>query len=202
MKAMKFVAVFLCFSLFAIGCGNKNPLTRKNIRKLLSNPPRNQERLIPETLYGCLRRPSDRRSRRDRDRRSALNRIPGGFSGQGGVGGFDSGGDSCSVTVVRDDTIEVDFLGNVYPITVVGLGNNEEYDDILVGEVGSNELIVVEHRRGRVESVTHTEYDRDDEVIYGRSGQGEYIQECDLDIRDDDRSSVGFVGGMRRDCRR
>ena len=70
----------------------------------MSNPPRNQEKLKAETLHGCVYIPA----------KGFVQRL---------VVGVEKTGESCSVTVNPDNTVEVSFLGDgVIPVVSTNAG--------------------------------------------------------------------------------
>ena len=93
--------------------------------------------------------------------------------------GFETTGESCSVTVNRDNTVRVSFLGDA-AIPVVSTSTARYRTDIFIGELGNDQVLIVQHRRGDVVGITQTVYDENGDVVYGRSGVGEYIRECHL----------------------
>ena len=86
-------------------------------------------------------------------------------------------GESCSVTVGENNTVKVSFLGDVVT-SVVSTSTGQHRTDIFIGELENNQVIIVQHHQGVVISVTQTVYDQKGNVVYGKSGQGEYIKEC------------------------
>ena len=64
--------------------------------------------------------------------------------------------------------------------SVVSTSTGQYRTDIFIGELGNNQVIIVQHHQGMVVSVTQTVYDKKGNVVYGKSGQGEYIKECHL----------------------
>ena len=93
--------------------------------------------------------------------------------------GFETTGESCSVTVNRDNTVRVSFLGDAV-IPVVSTSTERYPTDIFIGELGNDQVLIVQHHRGDVVGITQTVYDENGDVVYGRSGVGEFIRECSL----------------------
>ena len=60
--------------------------------------------------------------------------------------------------------------------------------DIFVGELGNDEVLIVQHHQGEVVSITQTIYDENGDVVYGRSGVGEFIRECHFAMTSSERS--------------
>ena len=91
--------------------------------------------------------------------------------------GFERTGESCFVTVGKNNTVEVSFLeGNA--VSVVSTSTDRYRTDIFIGELGSDQVLIVQHHHGEVVSVTQTIYDKKGYVVYGKNGQGDYIKEC------------------------
>ncbi len=162
MKKMKFVFVFASFLLFATVCEGvaAQPLTKGYVRRLLSNPPRNQEKLKAGTLHGCVHIPA----------RGFMQRL---------MVGFEITGESCSVTVNEDNSVKVSFLGDVV-IPLAGTSTKSYRTDTFIGELGNDQVLIVQHHRGEVVFVTQTVYDENGDVVYGRSGDGDYIRACNF----------------------
>ncbi len=162
MKKMKFVLISTFFFLFAIICNSaaEQPLTKSYVKRLLSHPPRSQEKLKAETRHGCVHIPA----------RGFMQRL---------MVGFETTGESCSVTVNRDNTVKVSFLGDA-AVPVVSTSTERYRTDVFVGEPGNEQVLIVQHHRGEVVSITQTIYDENGDVVYGRSGVGEFIRECNF----------------------
>ncbi len=90
---------------------------------------------------------------------------------------FETTGESCSVTVNRDNTVKVSFLADA-AVPVVSTSTERYLTDVFVGELGNEQVLIVQHHRGEVVSITQTIYDENGDVVYGRSGDGEFIREC------------------------
>ena len=138
----------------------QQPLTKAYIENLLKNPSETQEILKEETLNGCVHIPA----------RNPVKRL---------MVGFDRTGEACSVTVGRDNTVTVSFLGNK-PVPLVSTSSGRHLTDTFVGDLGEDQVLIVQHHQGKVVSVTQTVYDENDHVVYGRSGKGVSIKECHL----------------------
>ena len=95
-------------------------------------------------------------------------------------------GEGCSVKVNQGNTVEIGFLGDAV-IPLVGTDTENNPMDSLVGALGSHQVLIVQHRQGEVVSVTQTVYDRNGDVVYGRSGVGEFIRACDLAMTSSER---------------
>jgi len=90
--------------------------------------------------------------------------------------GFESTGASCSVTVHPDQTVSLSFFGSrAYSVSQIG-----EQWDILIGFVSDDEVLVVQHLNNRVTGVTHTSFDKDDNLNYGQSGKGDSFRTCHI----------------------
>ena len=136
------------------------PLTRENNRKLFQNPPQNQKQLKLGTFYGCVHVPAT------------------GFI-QNLMVGFKRTGESCSITISEDNMIQVSFLGdNVIPI--VSTSTDQYRTDTFTGELDNDQVLIVQHQQGEVVSVTQTIYDKNGDVVYGKSGQGQWIKGCNF----------------------
>ena len=124
----------------------------------MENPPQNQEPLKEETFNGCVHVPAT----------DFIQKI---------MVGFERTGESCFVTVGKNNTVEVSFLeGNA--VSVVSTSTDRYRTDIFIGELGSDQVLIVQHHHGEVVSVTQTIYDKKGYVVYGKNGQGDYIKEC------------------------
>ena len=178
MKKMKFIFVFAIFFLFAMVCQSTSaqPLTRSYLQRLLSNPPLNQEKLRSGTRHGCVHIPA----------RGFMQRL---------MVGFEITGESCSVTVNRDNTVAVSFLGDAV-IPLVSTSTENRRTDIFVGGLEKDQVLIVQHHRGEVVSLTQTVYDESGDVVYGRSGNGDYIRECHFGMTTSEK-----LGG-RKKCKK
>ena len=167
---MKFVLISTCLFLIATmgHCAAGERMNEGYFRRLLSNPPRNQEKLKAETLHGCVYIPA----------KGFVQRL---------VVGVEKTGESCSVTVNPDNTVEVSFLGDGV-IPVVSTSTEGFVTDIFVAELGNDEVLIVQHHQGEVVSITQTIYDENGDVVYGRSGVGEFIRECNFAMTSSERS--------------
>ena len=151
--------LFICFFII-VSCNNSNPrtLTKESYERFVQNPPPNQEKLQVGTFNGCVHIPAT------------------GFV-QKLMVGFEITGESCSITINEGNTITVSFLGDV--VTSLVSASTEQYNtDIFIGELKNNQVLIVQHHQGGVNSVTQTIYDQNGTVVYGQSGQGDYIKEC------------------------
>ncbi|MDE0150998.1 MAG: hypothetical protein OXK80_00675 [Bdellovibrionales bacterium] len=161
MKKIKLILYFLPVFFFITNCSGSvaHPLTRESNRELLENPPRNQEQLHTGTYYGCVH-------------------IPATEFFQKLMVGFERTGESCEVTVHDNNNVEVSFIEN--PVTVVNTSTDQLQRDIFIGELEYDQVLIVQHHQGEVVSITQTIYDENGYVVYGKSGEGDYIKECHL----------------------
>ena len=152
----------MCAPLFLFGITGtsdaQQPLTRSYLQQLLSNPSQNREQLKAGTYQGCVHVPAT------------------GFI-QRRMVGFERTGEGCTVTVARTNAVRVSFLGDAV-IPVVSTSTARYRTDIFIGELENGQVLIVQHHRGEVVSVTQTVYDEKGDVVYGRSGEGDYIREC------------------------
>ena len=102
--------------------------------------------------------------------------------------GFERTGERCSVTVQRGNTVQVSFLGDAV-IPLVSTSTERPRTDLFVGELGADQVLIVQHRRGEVVSITQTVYDANGDVVYGRSGVGDFIRECVLALTTSEKSA-------------
>ena len=162
MGKAKIISFFLPGFFFIASCGGSAAqfLTKENIKQQLKNPPQNQEQLKTGTFNGCVH-------------------VPATAFIQKMMVGFKITGETCSVTVGENNTVEISFLGDVI-ISLVSTSNNQHRTDTFIGELENNQVIIVQHHQGEVVSVTQTVYDKKGDVVYGKSGQGDYIKECHL----------------------
>ena len=168
-EKMKFVFVFASFLLFAIVYESvaAQPLTRSYLQGLLSNPPLPQEKLRPGTRHGCVHIPA----------RGFMQRL---------MVGFEVTGESCSVTVSEDNAVAVSFLDEA-SIHLVSTSTEDRRTDIFIGELENGQVLIVQHYRGEVASLTQTVYDENGDVVYGRFGNGDYIRECHFGMTTSER---------------
>ncbi len=136
-------------------CSSASSLTRRNIQDTISNPSSPGVQLLAQTYEGCESIPAT----------GFIQRI---------MVGFEFTGETCSATVHSDQTVSVSFIGrDSYPVYPMG-----RQSDIFIGNLNNNEVLIVQHHNGRVISITQTRYDNNDNLIYGKSGQGDHIKEC------------------------
>ena len=162
MEKIKFISVFLCIFPVTESCStaaNRPVLTRESNRALLNNPPQNQETLKTGTFHGCVHIP-------------ATNLI------QRAAVGFESTGETCSVTVSANNVIQVSFIGNT-TIPVVSTSTAQLPTDLFIGELDNNQVIKVQHHQNEVVAVTQTTYDENGNV---NQGQSNYIKECHIGL--------------------
>ena len=159
MRRTEFVAISAGVLLGMVcNAAAAQPLTKSHVQSLLTKPPRNQEKLKTGTLHGCVHVPA----------RGFMQRL---------MVGSEMTGESCSVTVNRDNTVSVSFLGDAV-IPVVSTSTERYLTDIFIGELGNGQVLLVQHHHGEVVGITQTVYDENGEVVYGRSGTGEFIRVC------------------------
>ncbi len=151
--------LFICFFII-VSCNSPTSqnLTKENYKQFVQNPLPNQEKLTVGTLYGCVHIPAT------------------GFV-QKLMVGFERTGESCSITINEGNTITVSFLGDV-ATSLVSTSTQQHNTDTFIGELENNQVLIVQHHQGEVTSVTQTIYDNNDNIVYGKSGQGDYIKEC------------------------
>ena len=161
--------MFATLFLFGIICISDvvQPLTKSYIQQLLSNPSQGQEQLKTGTYHGCVHIPAK------------------GFI-QRRMVGFELTGESCSVTVNQNNAVRVSFLGDG-AIPVVSTSTERYRTDIFIGELEGDQVLIVQHHRGKVISISQTVYDEDGDVVYGRSGEGDYIRVCNFGMTTSER---------------
>ena len=169
MKKTRDFLVFAPLFLFGItGTSDaEQPLTRSYLQQLLSNPSQNREQLTAGTYQGCVHIPAT------------------GFM-QRRMVGFERTGEGCSVTVERTNAVRVSFLGDAV-IPVVSTSTARYRTDIFIGELENGQVLIVQHHRGEVVSVTQTVYDEKGDVVYGRFGKGEHIKACNFGMTTSER---------------
>ncbi|MCY4512673.1 MAG: hypothetical protein OXB86_03185 [Bdellovibrionales bacterium] len=152
----------LCLCLFSIGnCRHSPPpLTKDRVQEISQKPAQNDENLIPGTFEGCVF-------------------VPATDFFQKLMVGFKITGEACSATVHQDNTISVDFLGSI-TTKVFSTSTKDIRTDVFIGELGNNQVLIVQHHQGKAVSVTQTIYDDNGTVVYGKFGEGDYIKECHL----------------------
>ena len=171
MEKIKCILCLLPVFFFITNCSGSvaHPMTRETNRRLLENPPQSQEQLRLGTFHGCVH-------------------IPATEFFQKLMVGFERTGESCSVTVHENNNVEVSFIeGGATP--VVSTSTNQLRTDTFSGELGNNQVLIVQHYRGEVVSLTQTIYDQNGYVVYGKSGEGDYIKECHLGMATFERSA-------------
>ena len=168
---MRFVLSSACLFLVATAWHGAvaQPLNKDNVRHLSANPPPNQETLQAGTFHGGVHMPA----------RGFIQRL---------MVGFERTGERCSVTVQRGNTVQVSFLGDAV-IPLVSTSRERFRTDLFVGELGAGQVLIVQHRRGEVVSITQTVYDANGDVVYGRSGVGDVIRECVLPMTTSEKSA-------------
>lgn len=160
MEKVKIISFFLPGFFFIANCSGPatQPLTKENIKQLLEKPLQNQEQLKTGTFDGCVHVPAT----------DFIQKI---------MVGFKRTGETCSVTVGENNTVEVSFLKDII-ISVVSTSTDQYRTDIFIGALENDQVIIAQHHQGEVVSVTQTVYDKKGDVVYGKSGQGDYIKEC------------------------
>ena len=165
----------LCFLFFITGCSQgshssleKNPLrsstseegrlTKSYIRKLMLNPPANQERLEVKTYQGCVHVP-------------AKNFV------QRTMVGFRRTGETCTITLGENNTAKISFWGDQV-ISLISMSTERTPSDLFVAELDNEQVLLVQHHQGEVVSLTHTVYNGRGGVVYGGSRGGQIIKEC------------------------
>lgn len=148
----------------------RQPLTKAYVKNLFKNPPSNQITLQEKTYKGCVY-------------------IPGSNPIQRVMVGSESTGESCSITVGQKNTVTVSFLGNKQIPLFSTSGGNRWHFDIFAGDLGENQVLIIQHHQGQVFEVIQTVYDKNDYVVYGPSGEGTYIKGCRLGMTTSERLS-------------
>lgn len=166
---MKKVYCVFLFPLIIVSCSGSasQSLTKEYVESLFRNPAENQEKLLEETLIGCVHIPA----------RGFVQRL---------MVGFERTGESCSVIVGQNNTVTVSFISNE-SISLVSTSSRQRITDIFIGDLGEDQILVVQHHQGKVVSVTQTVYDENGYVVYGSSGKGTYIKECHLGMTTSER---------------
>lgn len=148
----------LCGLLFFGGCTGQidagpNDLTKQNLTRLLQNPLAARSVLVPGSYTGCEHLPTP-------DPTSSYS-------------GIEVTGKSCEVTVKVDGRVAVNFLSE--DVLVVFLAGSDTH----LGEFRNGGVLAVQSdRSNRPIYVTQTTYDANGEIIYGLSGQGDFIRAC------------------------
>ena len=157
---MRLISTTLYFCTLIVGsCSHSVPsLTRDNVQELLHNPSQDQEKLTPGTFKGCVLVPAT----------DFIQKL---------MVGFELTGETCSATVNPNNSVSISFLGDA-TISVVSTSTERIQTDIFIGELENNQVLIVQHHQGQVVSITHTIYDKNGVVVYGKFGQGDFIKEC------------------------
>ena len=165
---MKNIGLFLIISLIVVSCSGSTvqPLTKEYMKDLFENPPQNQISLQEDTYNGCVHIPA----------RNSVQRL---------MVGFERTGESCSITVSQNNTVTVSFVSDD-PIPLVSTRFGR-HTDILVGDLGEDQILIIQYHQGQVSSVTQTVYDENGHVVHGPSGKGTYIKECHLGMTTSER---------------
>ena len=148
----------LCGLLFFGGCTGQidagpNDLTKQNLTRLLQNPLAVRSVLVPGSYTGCEHLPT-----------------PDPTSSYSGIEVTEK---SCEVTVKEDGRVAVNFLSE--DVLVVFLAGSDTH----LGEFRDGGVLVVQSDRSdRPIYVTQTTYDANEEIIYGLSGEGDFIRAC------------------------
>ena len=168
---LKTLFIFIIFFAM-VGCRGpaRSPLTKAYIKNLFKNPPSNQIVLQEKTYKGCVY-------------------IPGSNPIQRLMVGSESTGETCSVTVGQENKVTVSFLGNRQISLVSTSGSSKWHSDIFAGDLGENQVLIIQHHQGQVFEVMQTVYDKNDHVVYGPSGKGTYIKGCRLGMTTSERLS-------------
>ena len=103
--------------------------------------------------------------------------------------------ESCTVTVNQNNTVRVSFLGDAV-IPIVSTSTARYRTDSFIGELENGQVLIIQHHRGEVVSVTQTVYDKNGDVVYGRSGKGDHIRGCSFGMTTSER-----MAGRKR-CRK
>ena len=141
MRRIKIILIFLSIILFAVSCGGSSSvqsLTRENTKKLLGNPPQNQEKLKTGTFHWLCAYTGNR---------SLFKSL---------MVGFERTGESCSITVNEDNTVQVSFLGDT-AIPIVSTSTDQYKTDTFIGELENNQVLIVQHHQGEV-VISHSNY--------------------------------------------
>ena len=177
MSKTRFNFSFLFIVFFIVSCGGPDAqslsLTREDIRRLLQNAHLGQEQLKSGTYHGCIHIPAE------------------GFI-QSKFVGFKRTGESCSITINENNTINVNFLEEV-TVSLASVSIDVHRANIFIGELENNQVLVVQHHQGEVVSVTQKMYHRNDVVVFGQS---DYIKECHFGM-----TTAEKLAG-RKNCRR
>lgn len=161
---MKFIltGLYLCIFIM-ISCNRFGPpLTKDRVQELLRNSSKNQEKLTPGIFNGCVLVPAT----------DFIQRL---------LAGAQLNGETCSLSVNRNNTVRVDFLENTI-IPVVSASTKQAQTDIFIGQLKNNQLLIIQHYQGAAMSITQTVYDENDIVVYGSSGEGSFIKFCDFQM--------------------
>ena len=171
---MQLILTALCFyALLISSCGHSKSsepfLTRDIVQELKQNSSQNRIRLEPETLKGCVAVPST----------DPVQRL---------MVGFEFTGETCFVTVSPNNFIRIDFLGDI-DIPLISTSTAQVQTDTFVGELGNDQVLIVQYYQGRVIDVTQTIYDDNDIVVYGKLGKGDMIKSCHLHMSTAERAA-------------
>ena len=151
---------------FFFNCGRSVSFTKEHIRHIIESRSHSGPTLSAETYRGCETVPAT------------------GTKPQ--FEGTEFTGQPCSVTIHpqeavhstahRSQSVEVSFISGPVALTTL----LERGSDTFVTLLNENEVLLIQHRNGRVISVTQTGYDNKGHLNYGLSGDGNFIKSCRL----------------------
>ena len=153
----------LIFSIILIGfctgfignCQSKRSFNKSYIQQIIQTPSALPQKL-KQTYNGCEVVP-------------ATGNKPQ-FEGQ------EFTGQTCFVKIHPDEKVEVSFLGaKPYSLSLL-----EENSDSFVAKINEDEVLIVQIHfyKKQILSVTHTNYDSNNHLNYGSSGEGQFIKSC------------------------
>ena len=165
-----YIVLFIIFTVSVFSCSARDSMTKEYVQNILKNPPSAEyvENLVEETRYGCVT-------------------VPAKSFWQRWMVGLTFTEENCSVVVQPNNTVVVSFLGDK-AIPVVSINKKNFYTDTFLTELGNNQVLIVQHQKGRVVSVTQTIYDENNNVVYGKSGKGDFIKECHIGVNNKSNS--------------
>lgn len=153
----------LLFSALFISCNssssseayNVKPMSRSTVKETLTAGA--DDRLAVRSYEGCVAVPA----------KDPLKKI---------AVGFDLTGESCTITVKAGNLVSVSFLGQDVSVVRYSIA------DVFVGEISQDRVLVVQwlEETGEVLDVNQTVYDSKGIVVYGNSGDGDYINSCHI----------------------
>ena len=119
-RKIQFISILWPIIFFTANCGVSppppKPLTKENTKQLMGSSPQSSEQLKTGTFYGCVN-------------------VPAKDPIQKQIVGFETTGETCTVAVAENNTVEISFLGADDAIPVFSTSTAQCNTDTFVGEL-------------------------------------------------------------------